>query len=336
MWQSSKPGALSSNQKRDDENLVCGLKTSKQGSEPGNPCVVYVAYRYSFHSCGMFREPLMHSMLLFLVAALFLLVFIGSTSGFSPSRPHQLRVRHHLQEAIATHGSLQLRYAQPASAERIVAAAQREDVLLEDVCIWDIVDLVRLSTEQFKDQSTDDNGQDTLIGYIKLKLEIFRLFLPKIFFKDLMGHALIGLKKVEGEGAGEARKGKAHGASGPDTGGQRGRKRLIGFVDLSLQRSDGSLDALKPFTMEQRRALYPVDALEPYLCNLLVEPQWRGRGYGQLLIASCEQQAVQWGRRKLFLHVDVTTKALQLYLKTGFKPIRNLPEYKVMFMGKDL
>ena len=263
-----------------------------------------------------------------LVLLLFLVVLLlrnDLSNGFAPSRPQKPKMyQQHYQPG--------LRVQAPLAERVVITAAPREDVLIEDVGVWDIADLVRLSTEQFKAQNIDDddNGQDTLIGYIKLKLEIFRLFLPKIFFKDLMGHALIGLKKVDwGDGGG---------ASGPITSGEGSitRKRLIGFVDVSLQRSDGSLEALKPFTMEQRRSMCPADTLEPYLCNLLVEPQCRGRGYGQLLIASCEQQAVQWGRRKLFLHVDVTTKALQLYLKTGFKPIKNLPEYKVMFLGKDL
>ena len=84
------------------------------------------------------------------------------------------------------------------------------DVLVEDVQLKDIPELIYLAGEQFRYQ------QDTIQNYFSLQWSIISLFIPKVLFPDQMGHKLIGLK-------------------------MKSDKKLIGFVDLSLQPCDGSL-----------------------------------------------------------------------------------------------
>ena len=43
----------------------------------------------------------------------------------------------------------------------------------------------------------------------------------------------------------------------------------------------------------------------PYVCNLLVDPSCRGRGYGRQLMAACEVQSAAWGQTEVFLHVSL-------------------------------
>ena len=84
------------------------------------------------------------------------------------------------------------------------------DVLVEDVQLKDIPELIYLAGEQFRYQ------QDTIQNYFSLQWSIISLFIPKVLFPDQMGHKLIGLK-------------------------MKSDKKLIGFVDLSLQPCDGTL-----------------------------------------------------------------------------------------------
>ncbi len=41
----------------------------------------------------------------------------------------------------------------------------------------------------------------------------------------------------------------------------------------------------------------------PYLCNMAVAPERRGRGYGTLLMRAAEELVTYMGERELYLHV---------------------------------
>jgi GNAT superfamily N-acetyltransferase len=145
----------------------------------------------------------------------------------------------------------------------------------------------------------------------KLVLEILGLFLPKLVLnRAYMGHAVLGLRSPE--------------------------KRLVGFVDLSLQPSNGTLDALKPCPLQKRKTLYGEKNLQPYLCNLLVTKDYRKRGLGRKLVSACVEVAKQWGHCTINLHVETTSAAaLSLYLKSNFLPVETFRSNNgVIFMRK--
>jgi ribosomal protein S18 acetylase RimI-like enzyme len=155
----------------------------------------------------------------------------------------------------------------------------------------DMPEIMRLSYAEFKGRCDTEQCRE------ELRAEIRSLFLPKMILNPFMGHSIIGLKKP-------------------------GSKELLGFVDLSLQTQ--SLDALKPLPYILRVGKYGSVALRPYLCNLLVAPEYRRQGLGKRLVDKCIDTAMEWGHSELFLHVQETTPApLNLYLKMGFE--RSLP-----------
>lgn len=88
--------------------------------------------------------------------------------------------------------------------------------------------------------------------------------------------------------------------------------------------------------LAKRKALYssPPDLLQPYLCNLLVAPPYRGTGLGKLLVKSCQVEAKAWGYDQMFLHAEPGEIALNLYLKLGFKIVNDFSN--VLFMSCDL
>jgi GNAT superfamily N-acetyltransferase len=105
---------------------------------------------------------------------------------------------------------------------------------------------------------------------------------------------------------------------------------LISFI---CQVCDGTLDALKPLSLKERKAQY--DQLAPYLCNLLVVPEHRRKGLGVLLVNACVSEAKNWGYESLCLHVEPTSaSAMSLYLREGFIPQRKVGG--TLFMKKKI
>ena len=177
------------------------------------------------------------------------------------------------------------------------------DLLAVDLNLLDLFDILSLSLEEFGQNCTPAQKLD-------LQRDILALFVPKVVIPYAMGHHLRGLKdKTTG--------------------------KLLGFVDLSLQPNDGTLDALKPTTIQQRSNRYKDSTLSPYLCNLLVAPEARGRGLGRLLVKECERRALELGYNDIHLHCESqSSPALRLYNKSGFNPIRKLKNGSLLFMRK--
>jgi ribosomal protein S18 acetylase RimI-like enzyme len=112
------------------------------------------------------------------------------------------------------------------------------------------------------------------------------------------------------------------------------KNRLIGCVDLSLQLNSGSLEALKVSILTDRMELH-ADRLEAYLCNLLVDENYRRNGIASLLIDKCAQEAARsLNSTRLNLHVDIAAvAAIALYQKNGFCVVKKASE-DVFFMSK--
>jgi GNAT superfamily N-acetyltransferase len=136
--------------------------------------------------------------------------------------------------------------------------------------------------------------------------------MPKLLMTGYMGYSVIGLR-------------------------DESANKLIGFVDLSLQPNTGTLDALKPRPLHERQKIYGDKNLAPYLCNLLVSPDYRKKGLGLKLISACEDLAKSWGHSAINLHVETkSTPALSLYIKSNFMPVKSIqPLNGVLFMRNE-
>ena len=177
--------------------------------------------------------------------------------------------------------------------------------VISDVLLGDMPDVISLANDQFI-QSTDN-----FVDIMKLDFAIINLFLPKLILPDLMKHSVIGIRSLS-------------------------TNKLVGFVDLSLQLSTGSLDALKPKSLVERQQQYGAKNLSPYLCNLFVSPNNRKKGLARKLIAACEAEALSWGCNCINLHVEMSSApALNLYLTSDFQIVKTAQD-DVVFMTKKL
>jgi len=87
--------------------------------------------------------------------------------------------------------------------------------------------------------------------------------------------------------------------------------------------------SLKIYDMEDRADL------SPWLAGLFVNPDFRGRGYGGMLVGACEEKAVELGMSALHLF---TPDAEEYYLPLGWS-VMERPAYRgrmVSIMKKDL
>jgi GNAT superfamily N-acetyltransferase len=149
--------------------------------------------------------------------------------------------------------------------------------------------------------------------YVDLQYRIVKLFLPKFVFPDVLQHKVIGLRTKSG--------------------------KLAAFADVSLQPSSGTTDALMSRSYNDRLKTYGSEKLNPYLCNFLVAPEFRRQGLGKQLLRACEEAALSFGKRDLYLHVEKKElPALCLYLGSGFEslPIDGSTGSEVVFMRKVL
>ena len=178
-----------------------------------------------------------------------------------------------------------------------------DDIYVSDAGLGDLIDLIKLANGQF------GHTCKSLQDLVRLNIEIIKLFVPKLIFPQFMSHSVIGVRSANSN-------------------------KLVGFVDLSLQPSSGTMDALTPLPLAKRIQMYGV-SLEPYLCNLLVVPELRKKGLGRKLVAACEDRALSWGCQTINLHVERDSiPAFSLYLSSGFSPIQK--QGNVVFMKKKL
>mmetsp|Transcript_8495 Transcript_8495/g.17006 ORF Transcript_8495/g.17006 Transcript_8495/m.17006 type:complete len:295 (-) Transcript_8495:495-1379(-) len=83
---------------------------------------------------------------------------------------------------------------------------------------------------------------------------------------------------------------------------------LAGTVEISFSSS----------TRTKHLTLNPPQDM-PYLCNMAVQPEQRGKGYGRLLLDAAEQLILSTGYTDVFLHVrHEDPPALSLYRTSGF------------------
>jgi GNAT superfamily N-acetyltransferase len=153
------------------------------------------------------------------------------------------------------------------------------------------------------------NKDSTLKDLFELNVKILKLFVPKLLSSSKMGSVIVGFRKVSNnltdncnENSNTDYNDNNVAASAVPVG------SLIAFADVSLQTCDGSLDALYdsplltrfklynlPFDIDTNRPLKLLSVnrrrLQPYICNVLVTPEYRNKGFGSRLIAMCENEA---------------------------------------------
>jgi ribosomal-protein-alanine N-acetyltransferase len=81
---------------------------------------------------------------------------------------------------------------------------------------------------------------------------------------------------------------------------------------------------------------------EAHISTIAVEPEWRGRGLGEYLLASLIEQAIALGARQVTLEVRESNRVAQsLYRKYGFRVTGHRPRYyqdnqeNALIMGVD-
>jgi ribosomal protein S18 acetylase RimI-like enzyme len=208
-------------------------------------------------------------------------------------------------------------------------------VIIERLEIGDMEQIFNLASGQFSERC------DSLAELLSLWTNILYLFIPKLLWPEYMGHTVIGVKEII----------EADNSMSSKFGLSKDRSRLIGFVDLSLQTNTGSLDALKNEPLYKRKLKHSKmikegwarekSQLRPYVCNLLVHPQCRGRGYGRQLIQACETEAQKQGYQQVNLHVESTSlPALALYMGQDYEIEKTIIQgnvaSNVVFMRKTL
>jgi ribosomal protein S18 acetylase RimI-like enzyme len=106
---------------------------------------------------------------------------------------------------------------------------------------------------------------------------------------------------------------------------------VIGSMELRLQPCDAKIPFSLPWLDRIERRLGSLTGLgnnesrdlEPYLSNLCVAEDYRGKGIGRALVHCVEDIAASnWGFSRMYLHVDEdNTSALQLYKSEGYKDV---------------
>ena len=123
-----------------------------------------------------------------------------------------------------------------------------------------------------------------------------------------------------------------------------GNEKMIGMAEVSLQPPDPARTSppfvvptyLKKLLCSFSRA----PALMPYISNVLVTDEYRGKGYSKILMACCEGIAKRWDYDEVYLHVDADTRsgraAQCLYRSINYMPVVD-KEYNKNFswMGVD-
>jgi hypothetical protein len=114
---------------------------------------------------------------------------------------------------------------------------------------------------------------------------------------------------------------------------------VIASVELRLQPTDGKIPFSQPWLDKMERNMMNMldngndeesesntnnsKDLQPYLSNLCVASEARGKGIGKALVRCVQDiSKTKWGFSKLYLHVDLDNEAaFQLYKKEGFRDV---------------
>jgi ribosomal protein S18 acetylase RimI-like enzyme len=95
---------------------------------------------------------------------------------------------------------------------------------------------------------------------------------------------------------------------------------IVGLVELCMEQPNGRLTS--PIPVSKSDALNPT--LEPYLCNLSVNPSHRGKGLGKVLCKLGENIVKKvWEKDVIYLHVEQDNTAAVLYESIGYELIPN-------------
>ncbi|TVR07412.1 MAG: GNAT family N-acetyltransferase [Phormidium sp. GEM2.Bin31] len=97
---------------------------------------------------------------------------------------------------------------------------------------------------------------------------------------------------------------------------------LLGTVELSLKSSPPTAWRINGLSY-------------PYISNLAVRPQARRCGVARQLLMACEQTALEWGFREVYLHVlDNNLPARALYTQLGYRLRRVELTWGTTWFGK--
>lgn len=103
---------------------------------------------------------------------------------------------------------------------------------------------------------------------------------------------------------------------------------MFGMAEVSMQTPDPSRTS-PPFVMPSYlkkvlASFYGSDSL-PYISNVLITNEYRGKGFSKVLMAACEGVAKSWGYDEAYLHVDADSssggRAQNLYNSLGYEPV---------------
>lgn len=106
--------------------------------------------------------------------------------------------------------------------------------------------------------------------------------------------------------------------------------RIIGVVEVSLQpvipdRNPPPFPI--PLFWKRVFALISGNIVQGWITNLLVLPEFRGRGYSKVLVAACEAVAASWQCTSIHLHCDSDRTAgeiaQKLYAGMGYKTLHD-------------
>ena len=104
---------------------------------------------------------------------------------------------------------------------------------------------------------------------------------------------------------------------------------MFGMAEVSLQPADPSRTS-PPFVLSSsiKNAFSSFGFWReptPYISNVLVTNDYRGKGYSRVLMACCEGLAKSWGYDEVYLHVDADSRsgapAQGLYRSIGYMPV---------------
>jgi GNAT superfamily N-acetyltransferase len=103
---------------------------------------------------------------------------------------------------------------------------------------------------------------------------------------------------------------------------------LVGMVEISRQPviyERNPPPYAVPLFIKQAYASLTNSKLQGWITNLLIEPEYRGRGHAKVLVAACEAVAKSWRLDSIHLHCDsdeLTGRVSQkLYLGMGYRPL---------------